>query len=241
MKNQYLLLILVVILSFSLNSCNDENINYPKSIKIPVVDTLHGNLLVDNYRWLEDLASSETKNWINNQEVFYNSYFNPYKNEVNSVFNKINNYEKFYWHEPVFQKGGMFFYRRKDPDKKEEIIIRKKNLDEEGEIIFNPSKELRKGESFLGFHDVSDDGRYLAFLPNKGSSSWHSIRIKNIETGKYLDEEIRGIQTIGPSNNVLWDKYSKGFFYLRFITNPLHIPYEFVKRFLLKTFMKKGG
>ncbi|WP_298900050.1 prolyl oligopeptidase family serine peptidase [uncultured Psychroserpens sp.] len=189
---------------------------YPESNKTPITDTLFDQVITDNYRWLEHLNAQDTKTWIDEQEAYYNKQFLKHKEHVDTIFKSMNAYQNFTWHEPVFQKADYFFYRRKDPHRKSEIIIRKKDLNDEGDIIFDPEQELKDNESFLGFHDVSNNGKYLAILPNNGSSSWHTIRIKNIETNTYLTEEIDGIQTIGPSGNVLWNADSSGFFYLRF-------------------------
>ncbi|WP_298904961.1 prolyl oligopeptidase family serine peptidase [uncultured Psychroserpens sp.] len=199
-------------------SCQEPkmSIHFPISKTSPVTDTLFNQTITDNYRWLEDLDDKDTKTWIDDQERFYNSQFLEDKKNVGEVFESMNTFQNFTWHEPIFQKGGYFFYRRKDPERKAEIIIKKKGLKDQGTIIFDPEKELKENESFLGFHDVSDNGNYLAILPNKGSSSWHSIKIKDIESNTYLTDTIEGIQTIGPSGNVLWNADSSGFFYLRF-------------------------
>ena len=212
---KYLALIFCLV---TLLSCqeNKETINSPESTKIPVTDTLFDQVFTDNYRWLENLDAQNTKTWINTQEAFYNKQFLEHKELVDTIFKGMSAHQNFSWHEPIFQKGGYFFYRRKDPERKAEVIIRKKELKDKDHIIFDPEKELKENESFLGFHDVSDNGKYVAILPNKGSSSWHTIRVKNIETNTYLSESIEGIQTIGPSGNVLWNSDNTGFFYLRF-------------------------
>ena len=43
---------------------------YPESRVAPVVDTLHGVAITDDYRWLEDQQSAETRAWIGAQNRF---------------------------------------------------------------------------------------------------------------------------------------------------------------------------
>ncbi|MYH09670.1 MAG: hypothetical protein F4012_02415 [Gemmatimonadales bacterium] len=42
----------------------------PETARIPVVDTLHGVEFTDNYRWLEDQESPETRAWIAEQNAY---------------------------------------------------------------------------------------------------------------------------------------------------------------------------
>ena len=42
------------------NQPNNKNLKYPKTTKTPVIDTLFGTAVTDNYRWLEDDRSAET-------------------------------------------------------------------------------------------------------------------------------------------------------------------------------------
>ena len=38
--------------------------NYPKTEKIPVIDTYFETDVIDNYRWLEDDKSKATEAWV---------------------------------------------------------------------------------------------------------------------------------------------------------------------------------
>ena len=54
------LIFLSIFASILLFSCNEKNnqtftdLKYPKTTKNPVIDTLFNEVIVDNYRWLED-------------------------------------------------------------------------------------------------------------------------------------------------------------------------------------------
>src|SRR5215831_4378278 len=71
-------LILVILGSFALMAAvvlAKENSGFsdaslPKTKVAPVEETLHGHKIVDNYRWLEDANSPETKAWVE-QELTY--------------------------------------------------------------------------------------------------------------------------------------------------------------------------
>ena len=68
MKAKFIFPILCASLIFV--SCTEEkkqnsiNVKYPETSKKPVVDSIFGTAVVDNYRWLEDDRSKETEAWV---------------------------------------------------------------------------------------------------------------------------------------------------------------------------------
>ena len=64
-----------------------NEIDYPLSKISNVQDNYHGNIIDDHYRWLEDLNSLETSEWIQSQNKFTDEYLNGYK-EIN-LFKEI--------------------------------------------------------------------------------------------------------------------------------------------------------
>ena len=70
MKIKYLLWTIIIFYS-----CKNESsiINYPKTKKIPVINTYFDTSVIDNYRWLENDKSTETNQWIESQnELTFN-------------------------------------------------------------------------------------------------------------------------------------------------------------------------
>ncbi|MDF1544878.1 MAG: hypothetical protein P1R58_07215 [bacterium] len=64
----YLALFLLAVLIIS---CAQSDLPAPPLTEIvPVVDTLHGHEITDNYRWLEDQQSPETRTWIDRQNSY---------------------------------------------------------------------------------------------------------------------------------------------------------------------------
>ena len=51
----------------------------PETVKSPVVDTLHGVVIEDPYRWLEDQYSPETRAWIDAQNKYTRSFFPQFR------------------------------------------------------------------------------------------------------------------------------------------------------------------
>ena len=46
----------------------------PDTAKHPVTDTLHGDTITDDYRWLEQQHDPQTRSWIDQQNAYTDSY-----------------------------------------------------------------------------------------------------------------------------------------------------------------------
>jgi len=81
-KNMYYL----IPLSLIIFGCSTEpkNTDYPESKKIDFVETIHGYEIRDDYRWLEDFTSDESKAWVNEQNRFTQNFIgqNKYKRSI---------------------------------------------------------------------------------------------------------------------------------------------------------------
>ena len=49
----------------------------PKTAVQPVEETLHGHLIVDKYRWLEDGTSAQTKAWVADELAYTRRILDP--------------------------------------------------------------------------------------------------------------------------------------------------------------------
>ena len=79
----YLSYTLACIIFFSCSPSSDQ-LNYPKTEKIPVVDTYFDEEVIDNYRWLEDDNSEETKEWVTEENKVTLSYLEkiPFRSQL---------------------------------------------------------------------------------------------------------------------------------------------------------------
>ena len=79
-----------------MNSTISQELNYPKTKKVDVVENYHGTLVSDPYRWLEDENSPETKLWIKEQNELTFSYLSqiPFRDKLRKYYEEIWNYER---------------------------------------------------------------------------------------------------------------------------------------------------
>ena len=82
------LFIIIILLS-----CSTENssMKYPITKKIEVSEVIHGEIVDDPYRWLEDFTSDEVEEWVNKQNNFSDQFLsgNSYKNNISKNLEEI--------------------------------------------------------------------------------------------------------------------------------------------------------
>ena len=81
---------------------------------------------------------------------------------------------------------------------------------DEGRILIDPNTLSEDGTVALAGTEVSDDYKYIAYLTASGGSDWNEIYIRDIESGKDLQDHIKWVKFSGIS----W--YKDGFMYSRY-------------------------
>ena len=89
MHNKY---IYTLAISFLISCSNhQEEVVYPDSKKIPFSEEVHGYLIEDNYRWMEEFTSDESQEWVEQQNNFTQKFIkkNKFKTSIAKNLEKI--------------------------------------------------------------------------------------------------------------------------------------------------------
>lgn len=189
--------------------CNQEkrcSIEYPAAAKVDTTDIYFGQEVADPYRWLEDDNSEETAEWVNAQNEITNSYLAkiPFREDLNKRLTEIWNYPKY---GVPFKRGGKYFFFKNDGIQNQSVLYMQNNLDDEPVVLLDPNNLSDDGTVALAGMSVTKDGKYLGYSTASGGSDWNEIYIKEIESGKMLDDHINWVKFSGIS----WK--GDGFFY----------------------------
>ena len=185
--------------------------NYPKAAKGNVVDDYHGTKVADPYRWLEDPDSEETKAWVTAENEITNAYLKaiPSREPIQKRITKLWNYEKF---GAPSKKGGRYFYSRNSGLQNQGVIYTAKSLDGESTVLLDPNTLTADGTVALSGLAASHDGKLLAYGLSAAGSDWQQWKVRDIETGKDLEDTLDWIKFSRAS----WTTDNKGFYYGRF-------------------------
>ncbi|HOK38488.1 MAG TPA: prolyl oligopeptidase family serine peptidase [Bacteroidales bacterium] len=213
MKNlKYLAFVLLMLITACKNKKDamaDFELKYPETKRDSIYDEYFGIKVHDPYRWLEDDNSPETEEWVKAQNELTFSYLEriPYRQKIRDRLTKLWDYPKM--SPPVNIKGKYFFFKN-DGLQNQSVLYYMDKIKGTEKVVVDPNQLSKDGTVALSTFSVSDDGKYIAYAISKAGSDWSEIYVKEIETGKLLNDKIEWIKFSG----IAW--YNDGFFYSRY-------------------------
>ncbi len=188
-----------------------RQLEYPKTPTVDVVDDYHGMKVADPYRWLEELDSPQTAEWVQAQNELTFKYLAeiPARERIRQRLTRLWDFEKY---GVPFREGGRYFYSRNDGLQPQFVVYVADSLEVEPRVLIDPNKFSADGTVALAGLSISDDGRLAAYGVSSGGSDWVTYKVRNVDTGEDLPDEVKWTKFSGAS----WTKDGRGFFYSRF-------------------------
>ena len=208
-KNNINFIALILLLIGCSNESFDES--YPKTEKVELIEIIHGYEVQDNYRWLEDFTSEDSKDWVERQNKFTQKFIgrNKYKKSISQDLSK--NWETESISIPFKVKDKIFYYFNNGLWQQSKLMI--KDCDTcESKVLLDPNKFSEDGTISLASISVSNDSKLLAYSISDGGSDWRTWKVLNIETGKILPDQIEWAKF----SNATWENDNSGFFYQKY-------------------------
>ncbi len=196
-----------------------KQITYPATPKNEQVDNYHGTVVADPYRWLENSDSEETKAWIDAQNKITFEFLGeiPARDKIKQRLTKLWDYEKYgtpFKEGESLQDGSTerYFYFKNNGLQNQSVLYTLKSLDDEPQVLLDPNKLSADGTVALSGLSISDDGKLLAYGLATSGSDWQEWKVRDVATGKDLDDHLKWIKFSGAS----WTTDNQGFFYSRY-------------------------
>ena len=194
-------------------SCSNEppKISYPTTKKIDFVETIHGYEIEDQYRWLEDFTSEESKQWVDRQNMFTKKFIGKNKFKKSISKNLSDTWETESISIPYKEKGKTFYYFNDGTWQQSKLMI-KDCEDCEARVLLDPNTLSSDGTVSLGGTSVSNDASLLAYSISDGGSDWRVWKVIDIETGEHLPDTIEWAKFSGAT----WENDDSGFYYQKY-------------------------
>jgi len=205
----YTVMLMAFLLLFNSAILNASDIPKPPETKIEmVVDTLHGNLIEDPYRWLEDQESPATRAWIDQQNKYTNAILEtlPQRDRLRKRFSELIKTD--YLSRPR-QHGNRFFLYKKTGEQEQYIIYVREGLRGEDTVLVDPhtlSKDLSKS---VGLMDISDDGTIVSYYVRDGGADEVTVKFLDVDTREEYPDSLPNADYFSVSMTL--DK--KGYYY----------------------------
>ena len=189
------------------------SLDYPKTRRVDHVDVYHGTEVADPYRWLEQdvRESKDVEAWVAEQNKVTFAYLEsiPEREAIRKRLTDLWNFERFTHY---VKAGGRYYFTKNDGLQNQYVLYRMDSLDDEPQVLLDPNTWSEDGTVALTGSVFSDDGRYVAYGRAESGSDWQTIHVKEIESGRALEDEVKWVKFSTPS----WTEDGEGFFYSRF-------------------------
>ena len=185
------------------------DVAYPATKKVEFSETLHGKVVEDPYRWLENDTAPDVKEWVAEQNKVTFGYLEqiPFRDKFKKRLEEIYNYAR---QSSPHKTGDYYFYYRNDGLQNQSVIYYKKGLDGEEKVFIDPNTLSKDGTVSIGLAGFSSDHKYAAYSRSDAGSDWQEIRVRDIESGNDLPDVLRWVKF----SDAAW--YGDGFFYSRY-------------------------
>jgi prolyl oligopeptidase len=176
---------------------------------------------VDDYRWLEDGKSAETKQWLAAENAHSLHYFqhapawNLVLHDIKNPKDKQGTLDR-----SLDFRGGRFFYLQLDRTVQQQSVLMTSTTlgtpsaaPANARVLLDPGKLDPAGHTSIDWYTPSLDGRLVAVGLAVGGSERAALTVFDTATGKQVDAAFVPMGFHGGRRSVVWLPGNKGFLY----------------------------
>jgi len=193
----------------------------PVAAKDPVTDEYHGIKVADDYRWLEDGKSAETKQWLAAQNAYSLAYF-KHAPAWNSILQDLKNPrdKRGATQHSLDFRNGLFFYLQLDRTRQQQAVLMTSTSlgtadtpPANARVLLDPAALDPSGHTSIDWYKPSLDGSLIAIGLAVGGSEREALTVFQTSTGKQVGEAFVHMGFSGGDRSVAWLPGNKGFLY----------------------------
>jgi prolyl oligopeptidase len=172
---------------------------YPSAGRADVVDDYNGVKVADPYRWLEQLDSPETRDWVRAEAQLTDSYLSnsPARQALKTRLTRLLDFERY---GVPFHEGERYFYTHNSGLQQQSVLFNTRGFSGGPTVALDPNTLTTNGAVAIVGYVPSRDGLRIAYGVSQGGSDWTDWHIRDLATGK------------DPPDVVRWTKYYHPFF-----------------------------
>ena len=187
-------------------------LTYPFARRADTSEVIHGKTVPDPYRWMEEIDSPETAEWVEAQATLTEGYLSklPRRAGLLDRLKQLQDYDK---HGLPTKVAGRLFYSRKSGLQGQAVVYWRMDAPEAKEqVLLDPNMLSKDGTVALTGYDITEDGKWVAYGLSDAGSDWERWKVREVATGKDLDDDIRWVKF----SRATWSKQGDGFYYSRY-------------------------
>ena len=187
----------------------------PATRSEPVVERFHDRVdVIDDYRWLEDGGSAETRAWVDAQNAYTRAVLDaaPQRERIRQRLDVLLTAGSVGTPTPG---GRLRFYMRRDGRQDQAVLMAREGDDGAERALVDPNRLSARGVVALDWWWPTEDGRLLAYGLSEGGTELSVLRVLDVGSGNDVPgEEIPYTRAC----TVAWLPDNSGFYYTRYPT-----------------------
>ncbi len=147
----------------------------------PVTDTIHGVAITDNYRWLEDQQSPETRAWIDKENAYTDAVLGnlPERDRLSTRLEALMNTDQVSM--PIV-RGGRYFFTRRAAGQDLLSIYMRESATGPDILLIDPAPMSPDHTTSVGIDTVTNDGKTMAYWVRNGGADETEIHFFDVDS-----------------------------------------------------------
>jgi prolyl oligopeptidase len=190
-------------------------LSYPPARTGDVVETHHGVAVADPYRWLEDMGSADTRQWVAAENTVTDAYLAglPGRDALRQRIGELISYESF---GPPARHGARYFWIHRDGKQSQPVLFTAAGLDAAPAVLLDPNTISTDGSLAFAGLTSNHAGTRIVYGLSHGGGDWQTWHVRDVATGKDLPDELDHIKYYRPA----FTRDGAGVYYSRFPAPP---------------------
>jgi prolyl oligopeptidase len=182
---------------------------YPRAVRQPVVDQLHGRAVPDPYRWLEDASDPKTRTWQADQDELWRRTAGTLPGRFRFLARTAELSGVGVVGEPMWRGDRQFFVRR--TAQQEHAALYVEGPDGDPRPLVDPTALDPSGGTTLDHWQPSLDGQRIAVQLSRGGTEQSELSVLDVATGQVVDGPVDRCRY----SPVAWLADGAAFYYVR--------------------------
>ena len=172
----------------------------PETKSVPVTDTIHGNTVVDEYRWLEGdnsnpenmgMVNDEVASWTDGQNGYTRSMLDNLPGRA-ALERRLRELMEVPSIGSPSVYGTRYFYSRREGSQPQAVRYVREGLNGDERVLLDPLTVDSTGLTTISWTQPNEDGSLMAFGMYKSGDENSTLYVMDVDTGEWFADEIPG-------------------------------------------------
>jgi prolyl oligopeptidase len=177
----------------------------------PLAVDWHGTKIVDNYRWLEDGDSAETRKWVAGETAHTRAVLDslPGREAIHARLTELLHVGEI----GLPKVGGKYyFYTRRAGAQNQPVLYVREGIDGKDRVLVDVNLVAADGTVALDWFFPAEHGKFVAYGTSSSGSEMSTLHVIETKTGKLLPDTIERTRAC----SIAWSLNNSGFYYTRY-------------------------